>query len=1110
MENTPSSSVALEDLLAHAHFVRALARGLLDTHEADDVIQETWLAALVRPPGPRVSLTAWLAAVVRNLARRARRTHRRRERREIATAPREELPSTGELVERMDSLAQVVTAVRQLGAPYRAVILLRFYEGLSHGDIARRQGIAVEAVRTRVSRALAQLRDRLDGEHRGDRRSWQLALLPFATAKPTGSLVTPRALAGALVMSVKMKVSALVIAALVLVTGGLVWWRQLARDLSPSPAHELVGAGTSSDGASRPERTEMESPAVRSDVAPPAVDLARADRDRDLFGRVTETGGAPIAAAEVRAIIRPWRRVEVLHELAEEDAITQAQASTAGDGTFALRLARGQQVDVRVAKASYGTVELPQRLAGEQVMVTLARAAELEVHVTDEAGQPVRDATVQCFRSLDQSMISYDERRATTGEDGDALIGDLAPGPAQVRVMHARLQARGWRDVRLAASQRTELDVTLALGKPIHGRVTDADTGLPIEGARVGESWLLERSVASDARGAYAFPGWSGTKLHELCATKDGYGRQCKRVLAEGDVDFALEAGDRVAGTIRAVTGDPIGGALVAAVASQWPSGSQVIDARSSKTRDDGRFLLTGLRRDLPHTLVVQASGHARYLLDFDPHPLAAGLIELGDITLPAPRSIEGLALDAEQKPIAGAQVTLVGANPDRGRLRPESAAPATAESYGREETRRTDDLGRFRFPELAAGEYRLTLEMNGCPPAHADITLPPDHDVLDAILRIASGARLTVLVTNEEAQPLAGVRVLARWAPQGQVSMATDEHGRATFAGLPQSAVRIAVMSPGPLLAPAPVSAVPEGQEIALVLVEPGHIAGVLLGPDGNPLANMEVLAVDPAHTGSTGQTNLLMAAEGAARDAARAAYTDGTGAFDLQVPRETLVDLEVRGRQRVEIGEAQSSYSLSRMTPYRAEQRGVVAPASGIMLRAREISRDRTLEVTVVDPDGNPVALAEVVANGGGVLVRGETDAQGHATLTGLSADQVAVSAHSSQLYNAPEPVIEAARISLLPDGQRITLALRRGAKITGRAIDPKGNAVAGAMVHATSGDEAFVGGLTDDHGRFQIVLPAGGTYQVSAWRDGLAGSVKDVSPQDGEITVALKAGP
>ena len=65
----PSTSHDPGELLEHADFLRALARGLLgDAARADDVVQDAYLAALERPPvtlDARGALRSWLGKVVR-------------------------------------------------------------------------------------------------------------------------------------------------------------------------------------------------------------------------------------------------------------------------------------------------------------------------------------------------------------------------------------------------------------------------------------------------------------------------------------------------------------------------------------------------------------------------------------------------------------------------------------------------------------------------------------------------------------------------------------------------------------------------------------------------------------------------------------------------------------------------------------------------------------------------------------------------------------------------------------------------------------------------------------------------------------------------------------
>ena len=72
-----------DELLAHADWVRGLARRLvLDAARADDLVQETWVVALERPPSHADNLRAWLGSVVTSLAKSGWRSDARRGRRD--------------------------------------------------------------------------------------------------------------------------------------------------------------------------------------------------------------------------------------------------------------------------------------------------------------------------------------------------------------------------------------------------------------------------------------------------------------------------------------------------------------------------------------------------------------------------------------------------------------------------------------------------------------------------------------------------------------------------------------------------------------------------------------------------------------------------------------------------------------------------------------------------------------------------------------------------------------------------------------------------------------------------------------------------------------------
>ena len=182
---TRTSATCSQDLLSHSAWVRALAGRLVsDTAQADDLAQDTLLAALERPPGNGGSLKPWLATVLRQRLAFWRRGEANRRSRERERAAREALPSSDELLERAELMNTLVQTVAGLREPYRSVLFLRFQEGLEPREIARRRGVPPATVRSQLKRGLDELRAELDRRFDGDRRRWAVALVPLAGEAP--------------------------------------------------------------------------------------------------------------------------------------------------------------------------------------------------------------------------------------------------------------------------------------------------------------------------------------------------------------------------------------------------------------------------------------------------------------------------------------------------------------------------------------------------------------------------------------------------------------------------------------------------------------------------------------------------------------------------------------------------------------------------------------------------------------------------------------------------------------------------------------------------------------------------------------------------------------
>ncbi|MEM7310607.1 MAG: RNA polymerase sigma factor, partial [Planctomycetota bacterium] len=172
--------VPIEDLLAHRDFLHRLAAGIVrNDATADDLVQDTWLDALHRPPRSRLNLRQWLAVIVTRKAYRERVRALREaaapwDRAEVTAESAGECAAHGSLSER---IAGSVLACRE---PYRSVLLLRFYEGLPPREIAARTALSIHTVNSRLQRALALVRADLSAGEEGPPERLPLLLLAAA------------------------------------------------------------------------------------------------------------------------------------------------------------------------------------------------------------------------------------------------------------------------------------------------------------------------------------------------------------------------------------------------------------------------------------------------------------------------------------------------------------------------------------------------------------------------------------------------------------------------------------------------------------------------------------------------------------------------------------------------------------------------------------------------------------------------------------------------------------------------------------------------------------------------------------------------------------------
>lgn len=132
------------------------ATGLLGTrHDAEELAQETFLIAWQKMGSLRVSarVNAWIYRIAHNLAaKRPKQLH---------TQPLAEDPPLRDGTREDRRLLALLAAVARLSEPHREVISRKHFAGYRGEEIARQLRIPVGTVRSRLSRAYAELREML-------------------------------------------------------------------------------------------------------------------------------------------------------------------------------------------------------------------------------------------------------------------------------------------------------------------------------------------------------------------------------------------------------------------------------------------------------------------------------------------------------------------------------------------------------------------------------------------------------------------------------------------------------------------------------------------------------------------------------------------------------------------------------------------------------------------------------------------------------------------------------------------------------------------------------------------------------------------------------------
>ncbi len=443
-----------ERLLADTRWLKRLARGIVaDDSSADDLAQETWLAAL-RARAQTDGAThadgrTWLTGVLRNLAWKQRRTHARRTVREQRGAREESLPSTGSLVARAEMQRAISEAVVALDEPMRTTILLRYIEELSSAEIARRQGVPEGTVRWRVKRGLELLRERLE-ERRGGDWLHGCALLAGLARAPEATLAGGAAVASG---GITLKAASALTAGLALTGGGIVvgtHWNGLDSGATLARGTSIETAGGS--GA----------PSIASTTSTHATEVAGVGEDRSS---AAEEGGAGATRIRIPLAVR------------SDDEREIASAPADSETTPSRR-------HVSIHRERSG----PARDGGFEGELANAHWAVLALNCADSNGEPGVNVIA---RSLIDPDMDCDELREAFEDQLDqpgAFVGRFEGRPVSIQ---AQFDVRTIGELPKDAHEALQRVLVLPLGDGPGGALPEALHG---EALRISRSLEVKRS----------------------------------------------------------------------------------------------------------------------------------------------------------------------------------------------------------------------------------------------------------------------------------------------------------------------------------------------------------------------------------------------------------------------------------------------------------------------------------------------------------------------------------------------------------------------------------------------------------------------------------------
>jgi uncharacterized GH25 family protein len=518
-----------------------------------------------------------------------------------------------------------------------------------------------------------------------------------------------------------------------------------------------------------------------------------------LRGRVVDVGGKPVPAASV-AVYAGTRLsasdglLLFLLEQATKFPDPVERTLTDDRGWFALSSLRDGVYRLEARHEGYATKQQPDVVVSvarpaSTLVIRLGDGARMRGRVVDDAGRPVAGAKVVALRDMGArfSPSSAVERDVGLSDaDGRYVIDTLTQGASYRMGVLVPGYAPLFDTQATEVAQELERDFTVTLGGVLAGRVLDAVSGGPVEGAQVlavvgrigfggrggggqGDTRTSTTVGRTNAEGRFRLEGmlpgpvaaWQVRASGHVMATANVFAGSGWPDVEAGkvtEVEVRLERGGVLTGSVRdAASGQGIPGATVSAI--QRGGFAFFAGSPSTTTDAEGGYRIEGVPAG-DHQLTADAPGYAppdaadaKTVVKM---PEEGGTITL-DLALSAAGTVHGVVTDTKGEPVAGARVRTVPAREDGGRGNWSQRLMQTARSVAD----LSDQQGRFRLEGVGTtSRWILEAESDGYVTAESEAFKVGPGDAKELNLVLVGGGALSGRVVDENGRWVAGARV--------------------------------------------------------------------------------------------------------------------------------------------------------------------------------------------------------------------------------------------------------------------------------------------------------------------------------------------------------------